>query len=171
MSYNTTQRLPNPLQLFIPTLGKSVAWLTLIAATLTFTIVILRRFGIGSIATQETILYMHATVFLLGAAYTLQADRHVRVDIFYQHLPASKKTIINTLGHCLLLIPVCIGIMIVSWDFVRFSWLIQEGSQESGGLAGVYLVKSLMILMPCLLIYQALLEVIQTLLRYRSHAK
>ena len=65
--------------------GKVISWLTLLMVLLTFTIVVLRYgFNLGWIAMQESVLYFHGIVFMLGAAYTLKADGHVRVDIFYQ---------------------------------------------------------------------------------------
>ncbi|WP_296898622.1 TRAP transporter small permease subunit [Thiohalocapsa sp.] len=65
--------------------GRVVAWLALAMVLVTFLVVVLRYgFDAGSIALQESVTYMHAMLFMLGAAYTLQLNGHVRVDIFYQ---------------------------------------------------------------------------------------
>ena len=79
--------------------GKLISWLTLFMVLLTFLIVVLRYgFNIGWIAMQESVLYFHGTVFMLGAAYTLKADGHVRVDIFYQNFSIKGKALVNLLG-------------------------------------------------------------------------
>jgi len=80
-------RIANYLDRLADYTGRSVAWLALLLVLVTFGVVVLRyAFDIGSIALQESILYLHASIFLLGAAYTLKIDGHVRVDIFYRHL-------------------------------------------------------------------------------------
>ncbi len=65
-------------------IGRAAAWLCLAVVTIQFAVVVLRYlFGIGSIWLQESIVYSHAALFLLAAAWTLKNDGHVRVDIFY----------------------------------------------------------------------------------------
>jgi len=145
-------------------MGRSLAWLSIVMALLTFVIVVIRRFGIGSIATQELVIYLHACVFLLGTSYTLQQNRHVRVDVFYRRFTTKQQALVNVFGHLVLLIPVCIAILYSSWEFVAFSWRIQEGSQEAGGLPWVYLLKTLLVIMPAALIYQASLDSLKLLL-------
>ncbi len=101
------------LENFTEKTGKLIAWLTLIMVLLSFLIVLLRYgFNIGSIALQESILYLHATVFMLGAAYTLKADGHVRVDIFYQKMSLKNKAKVDFFGSLILLLPVSIFIFL-----------------------------------------------------------
>ena len=141
---------------FIEWTGRAVSWLTLVMVLLTFLIVLLRYvFNIGWIAMQESINYMHALIFLIGAAYTMQHNAHVRVDIFYQKLGLIGQAWIDLLGHIFILIPVMIFIFWVSWDYVMASWSVFEGSREAGGLAGVYLLKTGLLIMPVLLILQS----------------
>ena len=122
-----------------------------------FAIVVLRyAFNTGWIAMQESILFMHALVFMLGAAYTLKQDGHVRVGIFYRKLGSRGKAWVDLLGTLLLLMPVSLFILWVSWDYVASSWALLEGSREAGGLPGVYLLKSSILLMTGLLILQGL---------------
>ena len=112
--------------------GRVIAWLTLGTVLLTFTVVVLRYgFDAGSIAMQEAISYLHAAVFMLGAAYTLKHDGHVRVDIVYRRLSASGQALVNLLGTLLLLLPVCLYIMTSSWEYVAISWNLREGSQKT----------------------------------------
>ncbi|WP_448245937.1 TRAP transporter small permease subunit [Thalassotalea agariperforans] len=150
------------LENFTEKTGKLIAWLTLIMVLLSFLIVLLRYgFNIGSIALQESILYLHATVFMLGAAYTLKADGHVRVDIFYQKMSLKNKAKVDFFGSLILLLPVSVFIFCICFDYVSQSWAISEQSSEAGGLAFVYLNKSLLLMLPILLILQALAEMIQ----------
>ena len=131
--------------------GRGIAWLTLCMVLTQFSVVILRYlFGIGWIAMQESILFMHGLVFLLGAAYTLRHEGHVRVDIFYRHLSPRGKALVDVFGTLLLLLPVCGYIFWSSWDYVANSWQYLEGSREAGGLPGVFLFKTSILLMAAL---------------------
>jgi len=138
-------------------IGKTISWLTLLMVITTFIIVILRyAFDIGWIALQESVSYMHTIVFMLGAAYTLKHDDHVRVDIFYQRCTEKTKAWIDCLGILLLLLPVTGFIIWSSWGYVADSWSIQEGSRNSGGIPAVYLLKTCIIIMSVLLILQSI---------------
>ena len=132
-----------------------IAWLTLAMVLVTFTIVILRyAFNIGWIAMQESVIYMHAMVFMLGAAVTLKNDAHVRVDIFYHRFGVRGKAIIDILGTLIFLLPVSGFILWTSWDYVTGSWALQESSPEAGGLPWIYWLKTTMPVMAILLILQ-----------------
>ncbi|MEN8169351.1 MAG: TRAP transporter small permease subunit [Pseudomonadota bacterium] len=136
-------------------IGRLTAWLTLAMVIVTFTVVILRYlFDQGSIALQESITAMHALVFMLGAAYTLRHEGHVRVDIFYRRFGERGRAWVDLFGVLLLLIPVTLFITWVSWEYVASSWALREGSREAGGLPGVYLLKSVIPLMSLLLLLQ-----------------
>ncbi|CCE22928.1 TRAP transporter small permease subunit [Methylotuvimicrobium alcaliphilum] len=138
-------------------IGTTVSWLTLIMVVVTFTIVMLRyAFNYNSIAMQESVSYMHALVFMLGAAYTLKTGAHVRVDIFYQRLGRTARAWIDCCGVVLLLLPVSGFILYSSWDYVAESWKIFESSSNSGGLPGVFLIKTTIPLTACLLILQGI---------------
>lgn len=146
-------------------LGKTVAWLTLLMVLLTFSIVLLRYgFNLGWIGMQESVLYFHGLVFMLGAAYTLKHDGHVRVDIFYQKYSYKQKALLNLFGSIMLLLPVCIFIFFISVNYVMSSWQIMESSPEAGGLPLVYLNKSLILLLAITLSLQGLAEITRNLL-------
>lgn len=158
------QQLRQLLDQFAEWTGRLVAWLALGLVLVTFTVVVLRyAFSWGSIALQESILYLHASLFLLGAAYTLKHDAHVRVDIFYRELSADGKAWVNLLGSTLLLLPVCLFLLWVSQDYVASAWALHEGSREAGGLPYIYLLKSLMPLAAILLILQGLSQLLASL--------
>jgi len=136
-------------------IGRVIAWLALAMVLMTFLVVVLRYvFDAGSIAMQESVTYMHAVLFMIGAAYTLQVDGHVRVDIFYQRFSRRGRAWVDLLGTLLLLIPVSLLILATSWGYVVDSWAIHEGSREAGGIPGVYLLKTLMLIMPVLMLVQ-----------------
>lgn len=151
--------------------GKLIAWLVLAMMLLTCWIVVMRYgFSMGSIALQESLTYLHSTVFLLAIAYTLKQDGHVRVDIFYRRLRVNRQAWINALGSLLFLLPTCLFILFASWDFVVNSWAVKEGSPSSGGIPAVFLLKSLIPLAAILIAIQGLGEVLRNLLILTSDA-
>ena len=146
--------------------GRSVSWLTLAMVLVTFVVVVLRYlFNMGWIAMQESIIYMHALVFMLGASYTLRHDGHVRVDIIYNRLGLRGRAWVELLGNLLLLMPVTLFIIWVSWDYVTSSWGLLEGSREAGGLPGVFLLKTTIPLMGLLLLLQGVANGLRALLQ------
>ncbi len=80
----------------------------------------------------------------------------VRVDVFYSNFSTRKQAIVDFLGTLFLLFPLCGFILYYSWDYVISSWGQKEGSQQTGGLEGLYFVKSIIIVMVILLILQGL---------------
>ena len=131
--------------------GKITAWLTLFMVLVTFIVVIMRYvFDAGLIWVQESVVWMHALVFMLGAAYTLQAEEHVRVDIFYRTMSERRRAWIDLVGVIVFLMPLCAFLAWASFDFVTQSWRIGESSRESGGLPYPFipLLKSVLLAMP-----------------------
>ncbi len=142
--------------------GRTVAWLAVLLVAVTGLVVLLRYgFQFGSIALQESILYINALIVSLGAAYTLKQDAHVRVDVVYGTLSPRRKAWINLLGTALLLLPALSYIIWISWDYVALSWQIRERSAESSGLPYIYLLKSSLILLPAMLLWQGTVELLK----------
>ena len=145
--------------------GTLIAWLTLAMVLITSWVVLMRHaFGLGSIALQESVIYMHATVFMLGAAYTLKRGGHVRVDIFHRRYSSTGRAWTEVIGSLVFTLPLVIFIGVASWDFVAESWRIKEGSTDSGGLAWVYCLKTLLPLMALSIGLQACAELLRNLL-------
>ena len=135
--------------------GRFIAWFALLMVTVQFVVVVLRYvFGIGSIMMQESIIYMHAFVFLIGSGYTLMNDGHVRVDIFYRESSQKKKAAIDLFGSLFFLIPVCALITWFTWPYVAGSWKVMEGSKETSGIQAVFLLKSTILIFTGLMILQ-----------------
>lgn len=152
-------------------IGRSIAWLTLVMVVVTFVVVVLRYlFDIGWIWLQESVTWMHAAVFMLGAAYTLARDEHVRVDVFYREASERRRAVVDLLGSLLCLIPVALFLAWGSLDYVLASWDIREGSREAGGLPYpvVPLVKSLIPVTALLLMLQAIVLGARSLARLRQ---
>ena len=169
--YTRLQQLAHALNRIAELTGRVISWLTLAMVLVTFTVVVLRyAFETGSIALQESVTYLHAMVFMLCAAYTLKHDAHVRVDIFYQRWSERTRAWVDLIGTLLLLAPVCVFIIVSSLDYVAVSWSIQEGSQEAGGLDGVYLLKAAIPLMAALLLLQGCALALNRLLLIAGHA-
>ncbi len=150
-------KIADHLDRVLDQLGQSISWLNLLMAIIVLVIVVLRYWlSIGSVALQESITYLHAALFMLGISYTLQHNGHVRVDIFYRNFSARRRALVNLAGLIMFLIPTCVLIIVGSWDYVNASWATGERSEESSGIAFVYGLKTLMIIMPSLLIVQGI---------------
>lgn len=143
--------------------GRVVSWLSLAMVLVTFAVVVLRyAFDLGWIAMQESVTYMHAVLFLAGASYTLRHNGHVRVDIFYHRFSERTRAWVDLFGGLLLLLPVCLFIFSESWGYVADSWAIHEGSREAGGIEGVWLLKTMILVMASLLVMQGLASVLRS---------
>jgi len=148
---------------FTEVTGRFISWATVTMVILVVLVVITRYFlGLGSIALQESVTYLHCLVFMMGIAFTLKHDGHVRVDIFYRRFSPKRKALVNLIGGLLFLIPFCLLIFFTSWDYVLASWVIRETSAENNGLPFIYLLKTLMLLMPATLVLQGIAEIIRS---------
>ena len=141
---------------FTEKLGFVISWFTVLMVVIMTAVVILRYgFNLGWIGMQESIVYLHASVFMLGCGYALKHNSHVRVDVFYRKLSLKQQAIVDFLGCLLLLLPTLGFIFWASFHYVDQSWILSEGSIEAGGLPFVYLLKTLLLLMPLTLFLQA----------------
>lgn len=139
--------------------GRSVSWLTLLMVLVTFIVVIMRYvFDTGAVWLQESVIWMHAVVFMLGAAYTLQQEEHVRVDIFYRDMSKARRAWVDLLGATFFLLPVSVFLAYAAWDFVVISWQFRESSREPGGLPYplIPMLKTVLLLMPLALTLQGI---------------
>ncbi|MEJ8573879.1 TRAP transporter small permease subunit [Microbaculum marinum] len=161
--------IANSIDWFNERIGRTVAWLALLIVLVQFLIVIGRYvFGIGSIWLQELITYMFGFIFMLGAAYTLKHDGHVRVDIFYREAPARTKAIINLVGSLVFLIPICLLILWIAWPYVMQSWAVWEGSTEASGIPARYLQKTAILAFAVLMALQGLSMAFRSILALRG---
>lgn len=144
--------------------GRTVSWLALSMVLVQFLVVILRYvFGTGEIWLQESIIYQHALVFMLGASFTLLKGGHVRVDILYTSASPRAKAVVDLIGAAFLLIPVMALILWVSWPYVARSWAVFEGSRETSGIPAVFLLKTVILVFGGLMLLQGVSTVIRSL--------
>ena len=151
--------------------GRVVRWLALLMLLAQFAVVVLRYlFGTSYLWATESVLYLHAALFMLGAGYTLLVDGHVRVDILYGSLSERGKAWINLLGTVLFLVPTCLVILWFTWRFTANSWAIREGPLSVGGIPASFLLKTLIPAFAVLLLIQGLSLALRSLVRLRAAA-
>jgi TRAP-type mannitol/chloroaromatic compound transport system permease small subunit len=145
--------------------GRAAAWCSLYIVVAEFAVVVMRyALGIGSIRVQESVIYAHAALFMLAAAWTLQAGGHVRVDIFYAAAKPRTRAAIDLLGVIIFLAPFAVALVILSVPYVERSWVILERSPEASGLPFVYLLKSLIPLFALLIGLQGIAQAVRAAL-------
>jgi TRAP-type mannitol/chloroaromatic compound transport system permease small subunit len=136
-------------------IGRAVAWTALALVAVQFLAVVLRYvFGVGWIWVEESVVYLHATLFMAGAAYTLLHDGHVRVDVFYREATVRDRARVDLLGTVFFLWPVCVLILVKSWPYVAQSWAVLERSPETSGIPAVFMLKSLIPVFAILMVLQ-----------------
>jgi TRAP-type mannitol/chloroaromatic compound transport system permease small subunit len=142
-------------------IGRAVAWLILAVVLLQFALVIARYlFGLGSVWLTETVIYAHATLFMLATAWTLIVGGHVRVDIFYAEASARTKALVELIGALLLLLPFMLVLIWLSVPYAARSWAVLEHSQETSGLPIIFALKTLIPLFALLMALQGVAQAI-----------
>ena len=159
-------------------IGRAVSWLVLVMVLMGAYNALARYAGrwiginLSSNAYLEAQWYLFSLVFLLGAAYTLKRDEHVRVDVMFTRLSKRAKLWVDLIGTTVLLVPFAIFCILTSLPTVLNSLSIREGSADPGGLPR-YPIKLMILVAFVLLLMQGLAEIIRkaTLLRGRSNAE
>lgn len=137
--------------------GRFISWLMIPMVLITFLVAVLRyAFAEGWVWMQESYVWLNGIVFMIGAGYTLLHDGHVRVDVFYRGASVRFKAWVDLFGALFLLLPVMGLVAWYSWGYVAASWSRLEGSNEAGGLEGLYLYKSVILVFTALVGLQAL---------------
>lgn len=156
-------RLADGIDRLNQSIGRAVAWLVLALIAVQFALVLMSNiFRIGSIAMQESLLYINSLMFLAAAGYTLLKGGHVRVDIFYASRSPRYRLWVDLLGSVLLLLPVAGVLIAVGLPFVEASWAVREGSTEAAGLHAVFLLKSFILLFALTLALQGVSLIIRS---------
>jgi TRAP-type mannitol/chloroaromatic compound transport system permease small subunit len=151
-------------------IGHLVGWLTTLMVLVVFYDTVMRYvFNQGNVALQELEWHLFSMVFLLGAAYTLKDDGHVRVDILYVNLSKKTKAWIDFLGVLVLLIPFSVMVILSTKGFILNSWAVREVSPDPGGLPAYYIIKSMIPLGFSLLIVQGLSEAAKNFMIIRGY--
>ena len=138
-------------------LGETLSVLVFFMFISSFVLVSIRYlFNIVPIKFQELVVYLHSIIFMLGIVYAYARNSHVRIDIFYQNMNKEKQRKIDLFGTIFLLIPFFGFILFSSYDYVWSSISKLESSPDAGGLPFVYALKTLLIIMPVLMILTSL---------------
>lgn len=151
---------------FTNAIGKLAYWLVLIMIGVGVWNVLGRYVGnaigqnLSSNALIETQWYLFDLVFLLGAAYTLQHNEHVRVDVFYDRWSRRKKALADFIGTVLFLLPFSTLVIVFSWGAIAKSWAVREVSPDPGGLPR-YPIKTMILVSFALLILQGISDAIK----------
>lgn len=157
--------LADRIDRIVAVIGRAAAWCSLYVVVAEFAVVVMRyAFGVGSIKLQELVLYAHAALFLLAAAWTLQVGGHVRVDIFYADAGPRARAMIDLIGALVFLLPFAAAVAALSIPYVERSWVILERSSELSGLPFVYLLKTLIPLFAILIGLQGIAQAIRAAL-------
>ena len=148
-------------------IGVTVAWLALALVLVEFMVVLMRYvFGLGSVRMQEGVVYMHATLFMVAAGYTLLHNGHVRCDIFYAAASSRRQALIDLIGVAVFLLPTCALIAWAAWPYVAQAWAVRESSQEGSlGIPGVFLLKSIILVFAALVALQGIALALHSVLR------
>ena len=117
---------------------------------------------------QDLYLWMNAAMFMLGAAYTLLTDKHVRVDFIYQRRGPRFRAGVNVFGTIFFLLPTVVFIGIYSFPYVAAAWARREGALDAGGLPSVYLLKTVLLGFCLLLGLQGLSVLLRGLVELRK---
>lgn len=149
------------------TIGKYTSWLTLaLVLVVVFNVITRYVFNASSVAIQELEWHLFAVLFLMGAAYTLQKDDHVRVDLFYSKFNVRQKAWLNLVGVIIFLIPFSLLIVYTSQNYALNSFALNESSPDPGGLPARYILKAfiptsfvLLLLQGFSLLFKSILEI------------
>jgi TRAP-type mannitol/chloroaromatic compound transport system permease small subunit len=162
MAHGSMETFATRIDRLTAAIGKGAAWLLLVVVILQFALVVARYlFALGSIWATETVIYAHAALFLLAAAWTLQTGGHVRVDIFYADAKPRTKALIDLLGALVLLLPFALVLLALSLPYAARSWAVFERSQEASGLPFLFLLKTLIPVFAVLMALQGVAQIIR----------
>lgn len=157
-------RVAAALEAPVLAIGNIVSWCAVLMVVVEFAVVLMRYvFGIGFIALQESVIYLHATTFMLASGAVLARDGHVRVDVVYSRLGPRSQALVDLLGALLFVAPLALLTFDVSLPYVARSWAILEGSRETSGLPFVYLLKTLIPAFAVLLAVQGIAMALKAL--------
>ena len=151
-------------------IGRVVAWAALLMVLVQFAVVLMRYvYGLNFIFMQESIVYLHAVLFMLGAGYTLLHGGHVRVDILYAGATPRTKAWVDLIGVIVFLIPVCAIILSFSFPYVQSSWAVFEGSRETSGIQAVFLLKTVILVFAILILLQGVALALHSVVAITGH--
>ena len=123
--------------------GRTLSWLALAAVLVCFTVVVQRYvLSTTQLWMQDLYVWLNGAMFMGVAGYALLTDSHVRVDIFYRPAPPRRKALMDMVGVVLFLLPFCTVVWLWGFEYVQRSWMLKEGSANPGGMPGLFILKT-----------------------------
>lgn len=145
--------------------GRTLAWVSLFIVLICFAVVVLRyAFSTGAVWLQDLYVWLNAIMFMGMVGYALLNNAHVRVDIFYRPASLKHKAWVDLVGSLVFILPFVTLLSIYSFSFVQRSWRFMEGSANYGGMPGLYVVKSFLLVFAVLLGLQGIAMLLRSLL-------
>lgn len=161
---NLLSRISTAIETLSEWSGRVAAWLVLVMiGVVVFDVLNRVIFRNGSVALQEFEWHLFAIIFLVGSAYTLKHDAHVRLEMFYQNFSDRTRAWIDLFGTVFFLFPLCLVIISSSWPFIYSAYHFSESSPDPGGLPFRFLIKTAIPLGFFLLVLQGLAIIIKNL--------
>ena len=137
--------------------GLILSWLALAVVLVCFAVVVQRYFlHTTQLWMQDLYVWLAGAMFTGVAGFALLRDDHVRVDIFYRPWSVRRKAIADLIGVCIFLVPYVVVVALYAWPFVMRSWRIYEGSANVGGMPGLFILKTFILVFSLLVGLQGL---------------
>jgi len=145
--------------------GKTFSWLAPAAVLICFTVVIQRYLlSTTQLWMQDLYVWLNGAMFMAVAGYTLLIDGHVRVDILYRPASPRRKAIMDLIGVLLFLLPFCAVVWLWGFEYVQRAWMLREGSANPGGMPGLYILKSFILVFVVLVGLQGIAMALRSVL-------
>lgn len=150
-------------------IGNVFAWLSLVMVAVCFTVVVQRyALGFTILWMQDLYVWLNGAMFTAVAGFALLRDDHVRVDIFYRPAKIRTKAIVDLIGVIFFLMPFCWVVYAYSWNYIARSWRLHEASANVGGMPGLYILKSFILVFVAVVALQGLAWVLRSILVLRG---
>jgi TRAP-type mannitol/chloroaromatic compound transport system permease small subunit len=150
-------------------LGRVFAWFSLGIVLVCFAVVVMRYgFSVGSVPLQDLYVWLNGAMFMGIAGYTLLQDGHVRVDIYYREASVRRRALIDLIGCVVFVLPFLWIMTVYGWPYVARSWGLREGSANVGGLPGLFVLKSFLLVFVAVVGLQAVAMALRSVLILRG---
>ena len=147
-----------------------MSWLALVCVLVCFAVVVQRYFfNVSTLWMQDLYVWIAGAMFTAVAGFALLRDDHVRVDIFYRPASVKRKAAADLFGVVMFLLPFMYIVLTYGWPSVRRSWGFYEASGNIGGMPGLYLLKSFIIVFAVLVGLQGIAMALRAILVLTDH--
>lgn len=146
-------------------IGNVFSWLSLAIVLVCFAVVVQRYvFSVSFVWMQDLYVWLNGAMFTAVAGFALMRNDHVRVDIFYRPASVRRKAIVDLIGVIVFLLPFTWVVVAYSWTYVARSWRLHEGSGNVGGMPGLFVLKSFVIVFAVVVAMQGIAMALRSIL-------